>query len=199
MKTKIETTEYNDFIIDIKQKIQIAQIKAHIQVNTRLLKLYWDIGNMIASKQKLSSWGDSFIKNMSEDLQKEFPNLKGFSSTNIKYMKKWYLFYSKSPQVVDFLFQIPWGHNREIITKCKNIDEAIFYTKITIKNNYSRAVLLHQIETNLYHREGKAITNFNTKLPDIQSDLANQIIKDPYCFDFLDITKLHNERELEDA
>jgi len=198
----IQNKEYHDFIFDIKQKIQTAQIKAHIQVNTELLRLYWDIGEMITHKQKLSSWGDGFIKQMSEDLQKEFPNLKGFSHRNLKYIKQWYNFWQetkKRKQVVSQIYSIPWGHNILILQKCKNIDEAIFYIKATIQNNYSRAVLLHQIETNLYNRSGKALTNFDKKLPAIQSDLANQIIKDPYCFDFLDITKTHNERELENA
>jgi len=104
---------------------------------------------------------------------------------------------------VDFLenkiFQIPWGHNREIITKCKTLNEANFYVNQTIENNYSRAVLVHQIESALYNRAGKAITNFESRLPSIDSDLAIQTLKDTYCFDFLNITEKHNEKELEDA
>jgi len=204
-KMNLETTQYTDFIKDIKQKIQTSQIKAHVKVNVELLKLYWELASMIVEKQKLSSWGDGFIADISKDLKKEFPLLKGFSTTNIKYMKKWYLFWSieKSPQVVDFLekkiFQIPWGHNREIITKCKSLNEANFYINKIIENNYSRAVLLHQFETNLYARTGKSITNFESRLPAIESDLALQTLKDPYCFDFLNITEQHDEKELEDA
>lgn len=202
---KLKATQYKDFIQEIKQKIQSSQIKAHIKVNIELLTLYWELGSMIVKKQKLSSWGDGFIDDISKDLKKEFPDLKGFSTTNIKYMKKWYLFWSieKSPQAVDFfenkIFQIPWGHNREIITKCKSLNEANFYINKIIENNYSRAILLHQFETNLYARTGKAITNFESKLPSLKSDLALQTLKDPYCFDFLNIAEAHNEKELEDA
>ena len=154
---------------------------------------------MIVDKQKEAKWGDGIIEKISSDLKKEFPNMKGFSVTNIKYMRKWYLFWSKSPQVVDEIFRIPWGHNREIITKCKNIDEALFYVKKTIENGYSRAVLIHQIESNLYGRSNKAINNFDKQLPAIQSDLAKEQLKDPYCFDFLSLSEKYNEKELEDA
>jgi len=100
---------------------------------------------------------------------------------------------------VDEIFSIPWGHNREIITKAKTKDKALFYVRKTIQNNYSRVVLLHQIESKLYERDGKAISNFDTKLPAPQSDLAQAILKDPYNFDFLMLTQKHDERELEDA
>ena len=161
--------------------------------------LDWDIAKMIVDKQKHSKWGDSIIEKISNDLKREFPNMKGFSVTNIKYMRKWYLFWSKSPQPVDEIFQIPWGHNREIITKCKNIDEALFYVKKTIENGYSRAVLIHQIESGLYERSKKALNNFDRNLPQIQSDLAKEQLKDPYCFDFLSLSEEYNEKELEDA
>ena len=128
----LQTTEYKEFIQSIKSKIHSSQIKAHIKVNEEMLKLYWNIGEIIVEKQKKSSWGDGFIADISKDIQKEFPDMKGFSATNIKYMRKWYVYYTNSPQAVDFfkdkeiqkitpqIFQIPWGHNREIITKCKN-------------------------------------------------------------------------------
>jgi predicted nuclease of restriction endonuclease-like (RecB) superfamily len=125
--------------------------------------------------------------------------MKGFSVRNLKYMKQWYLFYSKGQQVVAQIFQIPWGHNIAIITKCKNIDEALFYVRKTIQNGYSRSVLVHQIESNLYNRNKRAINNFDNNLPSIQSDLAKEITKDPYCFDFLSLSEKYNEKELEDA
>jgi len=191
--------EYVSFLKEIKNKIKTTQIKAAVKVNEELLRLYWDIAKMIVDKQKEAKWGDGIIEKISSDLKKEFPNMKGFSVTNIKYMRKWYLFWSKSPQVVDEIFRIPWGHNREIITKCKNIDEALFYVKKTIENGYSRAVLIHQIESNLYGRSNKAINNFDKQLPAIQSDLAKEQLKDPYCFDFLSLSEKYNEKELEDA
>jgi len=192
---------YKVFIHDIKSKIQMAQIKASIKVNEELLRLYWELAQMIVAKQKESNWGDNFIEQISNDLKIEFPNMKGFSKTNLLYMKKWYLFWSDAnlPQLVGEIFHIPWGHNREIITQCKNREEALFYTQKTVENSWSRAVLVHQIESSLYHREGKAISNFDAKLPPIQSDLAKATLKDPYIFDFLNLTQKHNERELEDA
>jgi len=190
--------DYISFFKEIKTKIKTAQIKAAIKVNEELLKLYWDIAKMIVEKQKYSKWGDSIIEKISSDLKREFPDMKGFSVRNIKYMRQWYVFYSKRQQVVAQIFQIPWGHNIAIITKCKTIDEALFYVKKTIENGYSRAVLVHQIESNLYKRN-KAINNFDKNLPELQSDLAKEQLKDPYCFDFLNLNEKYNEKELENA
>ena len=191
--------DYISFLNEIKNKIKTAQIKAVIKVNEELLRLYWDIVKMIISKQKESKWGDGIIEKISNDLKKEFPNMKGFSVRNLKYMKQWYLFYEKGQQVVAQIFQIPWGHNIAIITKCKTIDEAIFYVNKSIENGYSRAVLVHQIESDLYKRNQQTINNFDKKLPTLQSDLAKEQLKDPYCFDFLTLSEKYNEKELEDA
>lgn len=198
---KLEKSEYRQFITAIKSKIQASQIKAAIKVNVELLRLYWEIAEMITIKQEESNWGDNFIEQVSKDLKSEFPNMKGFSRTNLLYMKKWYLFWTNEnvPQVVGEIFQIPWGHNREIITKVKNSEEAIFYARKTIENGWSRAVLVHQIEGQLHLREGKVITNFQNRLPSIHSDLAIQTLKDPYKLDFLTLREKHDELELEDA
>jgi len=118
------------FLSEIKNKIKQAQIKAAIKVNEELLRLYWDMAKMIVQKQKESKWGDGIIKQISSDLKQEFPNLKGFSERNLKYIKQWYIFWSKGQQPVAQIFQIPWGHNIAIITKCKNMDEATLRTKI---------------------------------------------------------------------
>jgi len=195
----VASQEYKEFITNLKSKIKSAQLKAHIKVNEELLRLYWDIAKQIVQKQKDSSWGDKVLENISKDLKKEFPNMSGFSLRNIQYMKKWYLFYSIVQQPVAQIFQIPWGHNIHIITKCKSVDEALFYVRETITNGYSRAVLIHQIESNLYKRKSKAITNFSKKLPAIQSDLAQEITKDPYNFDFLALRQRYDEKDLEDA
>ena len=204
---QIITQEYKQFLFDIKSKIQSAQLKAHIKVNEEMLKLYWEIGSMIISKQKESSWGDKILENISKDLKEEFPALQGFSLRNIHYMKKWVLFYSNSQHSVDEIvqqlvaqiFQIPWGHNIHIISKAKNIDEALFYISKTIENNYSRAQLVEQMSKELYLRSGKAVTNFESKLPKPQSALANEITKDPYNFDFLTLRESYDEKELEEA
>jgi len=199
----IQTTEYKKFIKKIKSKVREAQIRASVKVNVELLKFYWEFGEEIIKKQKNSNWGSAFLKNLSQDLMREFPDVKGFSYRNIKYIRQWYLFYStnteKRQQVVALLIQIPWGHNLHIITKCKDINQALYYATQTLNYGWCRAVLVHQIESQLYEREGKALTNFSDTLPPPQSDLANQILKDPYNFDFLTMTKDYKERELASA
>lgn len=149
---------------------------------------------------------------MSSDLIAEFPEMKGFSKRNLELMRQWYLFYNvhlnaihiaKQPVsqfdqgLIGIVTRIPWGHNIKIITKCKNTKEALFYVNNTIKHNWSRSVLEHQIESCLWQREGAAITNFTETLPKNQSDLAIEMLKDLYIFDFLSLSKEHNERDLE--
>jgi predicted nuclease of restriction endonuclease-like (RecB) superfamily len=169
-----------------KQRIQTAQIKAAVTVNQGLLHLYWDLAERIVFKQQESAWGDGFLLQMSRDLQAEFPGMKGFSKRNLELMRQWYRFWSDEPEFAQQLVsQIPWGHNLVIIGKIKNTDEAVFYAQKTIQNSWSRAVLTHQIESGLYRRAGKGITNFQTALPAPHSDLARQTLKDPYNFDFL--------------
>ena len=196
----IKTEDYLAFIHDIKQRIQGAQIKASVAVNQALLHLYWDLAERIVAKQQDSAWGDGFLLQMSRDLQVEFPDMKGFSLRNLKYMRQWFQFWSAEPAIGQQLVaQIPWGHNLVIISKIKNIDEAVFYVQKTIHNNWSRVVLTHQIESGLHLREGKAVTNFQSTLPAPHSDLARQMLKDPYHFDFLMLKERHDEQELENA
>ena len=214
-------TEYKKLLLELKEKVRSSQLKAAIKVNYELLDLYWTLGEYIVKKQEQHSWGDAFIKSLAKDLQKEFPGMKGFSETNIKYIRRWYSFYMKGLQgvaeienndsnskglqpvaqfderVINNIKQIPWGHNQRIINKCKTIDEAIYYVNKTIDNGWSRNVLEHQIESGLYVREGKSITNFEKRLPALQSDLARQTLKDPYNFDFLTIREGYDERELQ--
>ena len=213
-------TEYADFIRVIKNKVQSAQIKAAVSVNRELIELYWELAEKIVEKQKNSQWGDGLLAQMNKDLREEFPDMKGFSISNLKYMRQWFLFWNdgnasgqqavsqseKSQQAVgqleeakQLVAQIPWGHNLLIVSKSKNQDEALFYAQKTIENNWSRAVLTHHIEGNLFGREGKALTNFSASLPAPQSDLARQTLKDPYVFDFLTLREKHDEKELEDA
>ena len=224
MNSNLIAPEYKQWISQLKQKFQQAQIKASVQVNSTLLEFYWNLGSDIVKKQKEFSWGSDFLQQLSIDLSSEFPDVKGFSKSNLQYIRRWFLFYNKSgtscstfkyeeveqlvpqldnntilPQVVAKLVQIPWGHNLVIISKCKDVNEALFYVENTIKYGVSRSVLIHQIESNLYQREGKAITNFEETLPPLQSDLAKELLKDPYNFDFLTLTKDYNEKELEDA
>ncbi|MCL2326982.1 MAG: PDDEXK nuclease domain-containing protein [Bacteroidetes bacterium] len=226
--------EYKSWLTDIKTRIKQTQIKAAIKVNTELLRLYWDLGRDIVEKQLKSQWGDTVIRQLSKDLKKEFPDLKGFSSTNLKYCKRFYLFYTEDisirqqiggvigQQLADQLqttnnennvilhqlgeelgnnpiFQIPWFHHVHIFSKCKSVNEALFYVRKTIENGWSRSMLTHHLELNLYAREGKAVTNFAVTLPAPQSDLAMQTLKDPYVFDLMTLTEKYTERELENA
>jgi predicted nuclease of restriction endonuclease-like (RecB) superfamily len=217
---------YKDWLIELKQKVRTAQLKAAIAVNTELILLYWELGKMITEKQ--TAWGSKFLEQLSQDLRTEFPDMQGFSERNLKYCRQFYQFYYPSigqqlvaqleqpnqtndtPQIVnpeDFntLFrqqpvaQIPWGHNILIFSKSKSADEAEFYAGQTLQNGWSRNVLSLQINANLFQRQGKAIHNFQNTLPEITSDLAHQMIKDPYQFDFLALTDNYKERELENA
>jgi predicted nuclease of restriction endonuclease-like (RecB) superfamily len=195
-------SSYSTFMLEIKQHIQQAQIKASVAVNHELIHLYWYIGGQIVEKQKSASWGDGFLQQMSKDLKEDFPQIKGFSLSNLKYMRQWYQYWNGSSigqQPAGLLSEIPWGHNLVIMSKSKNQQEALFYAQKTIENNWSRAVLVHHIESGLYERSGKAINNFELNLPKPQSDLAKQILKDPYNFDFLTMTEDYNERDLENA
>lgn len=195
------TTEYRSWLKDLKEKVRLSQIKAAVKVNSTLLEFYWELGADIIDKQKSAAWGSGFLDQLSRDLVSEFKEMKGFSKNNLQYIVRWYLFYNKDDvnveQVVPYLFQIPWGQNLQIISKCKTENEAIYYVFKTIENGWSRAVLTHQIECGLYGRSGKAITNFSEHLPKPQSDLAKQLLKDPYNFDFLTLTENYKERELE--
>lgn len=197
----LQNIEYKNWLKDLKQKVLHTQIKAAIKVNATLLQFYWELGEEIVSRQTQASWGDGFLKQLSMDLMAEFPDMKGFSFSNLKYIRQWIVFYSRenaiSQQLVDQLTQIPWGHNLKIISHCQSIEQALYYVQNTLENGWSRSVLTHQMESGLWQREGKAITNFTKTLPTPQSDLAQQTLKDPYIFDFLTLSKQHSERELE--
>ena len=202
----VVTDDYKVWIDEVKKKIRNSQIKASVKINYEMLDLYWNLGNDICEKQKQAKWGDAFLKVMSNDLQKAFPGVSGFSVENLKHIRYWYNFYANNEkglqpvtQIEKMVKSIPWGHNQRIMYKCKDVQEALFYIQKTMDNNWSRNVLVHQIESDLYTRQGKAINNFQVKLPEPQSDLAEQTLKDPYNFDFLSLREEYNERELEVA
>jgi predicted nuclease of restriction endonuclease-like (RecB) superfamily len=196
---------YRNWITDIKSRIHQSQIKAAVRVNTEMLRLYWDLGGEIVDKKADTIWGSGFYNSMSRSLRDEFPNITGFSATNLKYMKRFYEFYSdflNSQQAVDDLermYSVPWGHHILIFTKCDSMEKALFYIQKTIENGWSRAMLLNFLDVKMFEAQGKAITNFTKLLPDVQSDLAQETLKDPYNFDFLTITEGYREKELEDA
>ena len=267
------TKAYHHWLKQLKERIRSAQIKAALKVNAELLSLYWHLGNEIIDKEKSADWGDKWLYKLSDDLMSEFPEMKGFSHTNLKYIRRWVGFYNSNSvigqqvvaqienlasaqqpvgsivqqvagqlpksskrqqavarsvkktaaqkgrkkagailpkvaaqfgqQAVDqlpaMLTTIPWGHHLQIITKCKDINEALFYIAQTTEHNWSRAVLVHQMETGLYKRKGKALSNFEYTLPAPQNDLARELLKSSYNLDFLGLSEKANEKELEDA
>lgn len=198
----LQTDEaYKQWLVSLKQQFQQTQIKATVQVNQTLLQYYWQLGEQIVERQQKSEWGSHFLKQLSQDLMAEFPEIKGFSQRNLELVRQWYVYWCDesviAKQLVSQLTSIPWGHNLQLIRKCKNQQEAQYYVQQTLAHGWSRSVLVHQIESGLYQREGRALTNFEATLPAIQSDLAQQTLKDPYIFDFLALSKDYNERELE--
>ena len=226
--------DYKQWLIDLKRKIRQSQIKAAVKINTELLCLYWELGHDIVSLQMEATWGSGFFEQLSRDLKKEFPDMKGFSYSNLKYCKQFYLFYTLGSsnrqqlagdlQTIDNkksiifqqvaeefrhqfggelynhpIFQIPWRHHVEIFSKCKSVQEALFYVQKTLDKGWSRAVLMNFLKADLYSAQGKSLNNFSRLLPEVQSDLANEILKDPYNFDFIALTDRYKEKELEDA
>jgi len=194
-------TGYEAFLRDLKARIHSAQIKAALSVNRELVLLYWEIGSDIRLQQQKQGWGAKVIDRLAQDLRREFPNIKGFSPRNLKYMRAFAEVYPDRQFVQQVAAQIPWFHNCLILERLKNSAERTWYIRQTIQNGWSRAVLVHQIETDLYHRQVKAekSTNFPTTLPPPQSDLVQQTMKDPYIFDFLTLRQEAQERDLERA
>jgi predicted nuclease of restriction endonuclease-like (RecB) superfamily len=175
-------------------------------VNDEMLRFYWSLGKDISEKGMEAKYGSGFYKMLSKDLTELMPDIRSFSVTNLKYMRYFYETFPDAqnrPQLVDDLdtiFMIPWGHYRYILNKCRdNQDKALFYVRKTLENGWSRAMLLNFLDTDLYERQGKAITNFDMTLPEHDSDLAQEITKDPYNFDFLTLTDRYNEKEMKDA
>ena len=195
----IITAEYADFIFKLKADIGRSQVKAALAVNRELVLLYWRIGNGILAKQKELGWGAKVVEQISLDLRLEFPAMKGFSRTNLLYMRLFADAYPDEAIVQQAVGRIPWGHIVRILDKVKDPVERNFYITKTIENGWSRNVLEIQIETGLYLRQGKAITNFDLTLPKPQSDLAQQLLKSPYNFDFLGLSDEAHERDIEQA
>lgn len=197
---------------ELKEKIRQAQLKAVHAVNNQLLSVYWEIGNTILQQQKSEGWGTKVIDRLAVDLKMEFPDMKGWSVRNIKYMRAFAEAYpdflivqqpaaqlTPVQKVQQLAAQIPWSHQQVILDKFKSQEQRLFYIQKIIENGWSRNILLQQIETGLHNRQGKAISNFETTLPPMQSDLVRESFKSPYVFDFLDLTQAMQERELEKA
>ena len=229
----IAEQKYVEWLADIKSRYRKSQIKAAVKVNSTLLEFYWSVGQDLVRLKAEERWGAGVVKQFAFDMRNAFPDETGFSYSNVKYMKRWYVFYyehviksqrlvgeirqqvvdefrqqladEKSQQVVDLLEMpqnfglVPWGQHIMIITKCETVSEALFYINKIAEEGWSRSRLEHELESNLYGHQGTAITNFSRTLPQPQSELAQEILKDSYNFSFLDIKAKHDEKDLQEA
>lgn len=214
--------DYALILQGLKEKIRQARLRASFAVNTQLLQVYWEIGQTILEQQKKMGWGAKIIDRLAADLKMEFEDMRGLSVRNLKYMRAFAEAYPQfvqsapaqlqtienqeslivQPMVAQLerlVGQLPWTHNTVLLDKLSTLEERLFYMQKCIQNGWSKSVLVHQIESNLYNRQGKAITNFEQTLPKYQSDLAQETFKSPYSFDFLSIEEEVHERELETA
>ena len=191
--------DYNHFLQSLKERIHQAQVKAAMSVNRELVLLYWQIGKEILERQKQQGWGSKVVTQLAKDLKRSFPDMKGFSRTNLLYMRSFAEAFPEMSIVQEVLGQIPWYHNIALMDKLKHREERLWYARKTAENGWSRNVLVMQIESHLYQRQGGAVTNFERTLPRPQSDLAQNLLKDPYNFDFLGLGEEAQERDLEKA
>jgi predicted nuclease of restriction endonuclease-like (RecB) superfamily len=188
---------YADFFSELKERIACNRIKAVLSANSAMVLMYWDIGQAILGRQQKEGWGAKVIDRLSHDLKKAFPDMAGFSPRNLKYMRKFAESWPERPIVQEALAQITWYHNLALLEKVDDSNTRLWYAKKTLENGWSRNVLAIQIETRLHERQGKAINNFQVALPPADSDMAAQIFKDPYVFDFLGTGDPRREAELE--
>jgi predicted nuclease of restriction endonuclease-like (RecB) superfamily len=193
------SSDYSDFLRALKERIRTVQVRAALAVNRELVLLYWQIGWEILNRQQQQGWGAKVIDRLAKDLKKEFPEMQGFSTRNLKYMRSFAEAYPDEQIVQGMLAQITWYHNIALLEKLKSLEERLWYAQKTVEQGWSRNVLVLQIESGLCQRQGGAITNFEQVLPPLQSDLAQQIIKSPYNFDFLTLGDERSERHLERA
>jgi len=228
--------EYMQWLGEIKARYRNAQIKAAVKVNAEQLLFNWQLGRDLVTRKAEERWGSGIVEQVSLDLQAAFPESKGFSTTNLWYMKQWYQFYAGAtekihqlggeiqntdiqlnkklhqlggeilkPEIVsqpgvelpNLFALVPWRHHVEIISKCKNVDEALFYVVHTASEGWSRQALMNCIKADYYHTSGGAITNFSEKLPSPQSELAQAITKDTYDFGFISLPDEYEEEQLE--
>ena len=190
---------YAAWLTELKGRIHSAQQRATLAVNRELVLLYWQMGQDILARQTAQGWGTKVIERLAHDLRTAFPEMKGFSRANLMYMRAFAHAWPDEQIVQQAVGQLPWGHNLVLLTKLKTQAERLWYAAKTIEHNWSRNILVMQIETRSIERSGSAVTNFEASLPKPQSDLARESIKDPYRFDFLGLTDEAQEREVEHA
>jgi len=209
MVQTVEKNLYFNTLDEIKSQIAKSQTRTFFSVNYQMILLYWKVGEIIDKRQQNEGWGSKIIPQLSKDITNDFPALKGFSERNIKRMLRFYREYKNTPkaqneivpqtvaQIDELIFFIPWSHNIVLIEKIKDKQKRLFYMKKILEEGYSRNVLIHQIESGLFERSANATHNFAHTLPKPESDLAHEMLKDPYLFDFLSLEEPYRERELE--
>ena len=213
---------YVVWVSDVKKRFRRCQIKATIRVNTTMLEFYWSIGRDLVAMRAEERWGAGVVKQFALDMRQAFPDITGFSLTNVKYMKQWYLFYyerfakshqlggsltitEKSHQIggqlemPEALGQVPWKHHVYIVSKCRTLEEAFFYIDKIAAEGWSRSFLEHQLNSNLYENRGSAITNFDVTLPTSQSEAAKELLKKEYDLSFITVEEVKREKDLENA
>lgn len=196
---KVTPEGYLELLNQLKERIRGAQLRAGLAVNRELVLLYWQLGREILVRQDQRGWGAKVIDRLANDLRRAFPEMKGFSVRNLRYARAFAEAWPDEQIVQQLVAQIPWGHNVRILDYLKDPAEREWYIRQTIQHGWSRDILVHQIEGQLYQRQGQADTNFSLTLPPPQSDLARQVLKDPYNFDFLSLDQAAQERDLEKA
>lgn len=188
---------YPALLAELKERILNARLRAAVTVNRDLVLLYWTIGRDILARQRSAGWGAKVIARLAADLRRAFPEMSGMSSRNLKYMRAFAQAWPEERFVQQVVAQLPWGHNTHLLDAVKSSVEREWYARQAVNHGWSRSVLLHQIETGLFVRQGNALTNFTRTLPVAQSELAQQLIKDPYTFDFLALGPRMLERDLQ--
>ena len=198
----ISSTEYRNWISELKARYRAVQIKAAISVNSALLEFYWNLGKDISERYaKTQFYGSRFFENVSKDLTDSIPNPKGLSVVNIRYCVRFYELYAKMEnlqQVVEDLVKVPWGHHSRIIDKCGgDAREALFYVRETIAEGWSRNRLEDELKSDLYKRKGRAMDNFSARLPPADSKVVHELVKSPYLFAMDESSDMENERAVE--
>ena len=210
--------EYKKWIQELSLRYRQSQIKASIRVNSEMLRFYWSVGKDITERQFDNKYGTHFYENLSRDLVVALNIKKGLAPTSLRYTKYFYQLYSplfenrrqpaddlreaiyrQPAEELDLLFCIPWTHHQKIIDKVQgDSQKALFFVRKTWENQWGRGMLVNFLDTDLYEREGKALSNFSTALPAVESDFAQQLIKDPYHFEFPQLNEKYSEKELKD-
>ena len=198
-KNELMSEEYKEFIGEIKNKIRSSQYEAIRLVNQSLINLYWGIGKEIYVQQQEKGWGKSIVEVLSKELKEDFPNVKGFSASNLWRMRNFYVTYSNIENLAPLVREISWSKNIAIMEKCQDQLEKEFYIKMTKKYGWTKDVLINHIENKSYEKYLLNQTNFDETLPEKYVNQAKLAVKDEYIFDFMELSDQHSERELEES